>query len=231
MDQNFTYELAEALMNKNELVDFRSQAVQFRELMMMYACAIKEVQTKIEVLSEEFKVKSQRNPIATIKSRIKEPMSIFEKAKRKEYPLTFESIRQNMYDIAGIRVVCPFIEDIYAVAEMLTNQDDIKMVQIKDYIQHPKENGYRSLHIVVEIPIFLSDRKENMKVEVQIRTIAMDFWASLEHQIHYKKYNENEDESIVRELKECADTIFATDTKMEQIRRKLDYVEDVKHTI
>ncbi len=230
MDQTFSYEVAESLTRQND-TEFRTQAEQFRELMMMYSCAIKEVRTKIEVLSEEFQVKSQRNPIGTIKSRIKQPMSIFEKANRKGFDLTFESIRENMNDIAGIRVICPFIEDIYAVAEMLTNQDDIKMVQIKDYIQHPKENGYRSLHIVVEVPIFLSDRKEHMKVEVQIRTIAMDFWASLEHQIHYKKYVGDEDEKIVRELKECADTIYETDKKMESIRRKLDYVEEVNHII
>lgn len=230
MDQIFSYEVAESLARQNGS-EFRSQAEQFRELMMMYSCAIKEVRTKIEVLSEEFQVKSQRNPIGTIKSRIKQPMSIFEKANRKGYELTFESIKKNMNDIAGIRVICPFIEDIYAVAEMLTNQDDIRMVQIKDYIQHPKENGYRSLHIVVEVPIFLSDRKEHMKVEVQIRTIAMDFWASLEHQIHYKKYTGDEDERIVRELKECADTIYETDKKMESIRRKLDYVEDLSHII
>ncbi|MDD6573271.1 MAG: GTP pyrophosphokinase family protein [Thermoflexaceae bacterium] len=230
MDQIFSYEVADALTRQNGS-EFRSQAEQFRELMMMYSCAIKEVRTKIEVLSEEFQVKSQRNPIGTIKSRIKQPMSIFEKAKRKGYELTFESIKENMNDIAGIRVICPFIEDIYAVAEMLTNQDDIRMIQVKDYIQHPKDNGYRSLHIVVEVPIFLSDRKEYMKVEVQIRTIAMDFWASLEHQIHYKKYTDNEDEAIVKELKECADTIYETDKKMESIRRKLDYVEDINHII
>lgn len=230
MDQVFSYEVAESLTRQNGS-EFRSQAEQFRELMMMYSCAIKEVRTKIEVLSEEFQVKSQRNPIGTIKSRIKQPMSIFEKARRKGYDLTFESIKENMNDIAGIRVICPFIEDIYAVAEMLTNQDDIRMIQVKDYIQHPKDNGYRSLHIVVEVPIFLSDRKEYMKVEVQIRTIAMDFWASLEHQIHYKKYTDNEDVRIVRELKECADTIYATDKKMEAIRRKLDYVEDINHVI
>lgn len=230
MDQILSYELAESLARDN-VTEFKSQADKFRELMMMYTCAIKEVRTKIEVLSEEFQVKSQRNPIGTIKSRIKRPMSIFEKAQRKGYALTFESIRENMNDIAGIRVICPFIEDIYAVAEMLTNQDDIRMIQIKDYIQHPKDNGYRSLHIVVEVPIFLSDRKEYMKVEVQIRTIAMDFWASLEHQIHYKKTKGKDDMNIVKELKECADTIYQTDVKMENIRNRLDYVEDYNHVI
>ncbi len=230
MDQIFSYEVADSLSRQRDS-EFISQAIQFRELMMMYTCAIKEVSTKLEVLNEEFKVKSQRNPISSIKSRIKEPMSIFEKANRKGYELTFESIRENMNDIAGIRVICPFLEDIYSVAEMLTNQDDIRMVQIKDYIQHPKDNGYRSLHIVVEVPIFLSDRKEYMKVEVQIRTIAMDFWASLEHQIHYKKSIGENDTRIVQELKECADTIFQTDTKMETIRKKLNYVEEIKHVI
>lgn len=227
MDQIFSYEVAQSLSKDNTSVaDFKSQAEQFRDLMMMYTCAIKEIRTKIEVLSEEFQVRAQRNPIYTIKARIKKPMSIFEKARRKGFDLTFESIKENMNDIAGIRVICPFIEDIYAVAEMLTNQDDIKMIQIKDYIQHPKDNGYRSLHIVVEVPIFLSDRKAYMRVEVQIRTIAMDFWASLEHQMHYKKQQGVDDEEIVGELKSCADTIYATDVKMEHIRRRIDYVDD-----
>ncbi len=230
MEQILSYELADSMM-RHDGGEFKLQAAQFKELMMMYRCAIKEVRTKIEVLSEEFQVNSQRNPIGTIKSRIKEPMSIFEKCQRKHLGLSFESIKENMNDIAGIRVICPFIEDIYVVAEMLTNQDDIKMLQIKDYIQHPKPNGYRSLHIVVEVPIFLSDRKEYIKVEVQIRTIAMDFWASLEHQIHYKKCITDEDELIVAELKECADTIFSTDKKMESIRRRLDNLNDIQHVI
>lgn len=230
MDQMLSYELANSLM-KHEVSEYKVQAAQFKEMMMMYRCAIKEIRTKIEVLSEEFQVNSQRNPIGTIKSRIKEPMSIFEKAERKHLGLSFESIMENMNDIAGIRVICPFIEDIYAVAEMLTNQDDIRMLKIKDYIQHPKDNGYRSLHIVVEVPIFLSDRKEYVKVEVQIRTIAMDFWASLEHQIHYKKCKTDEDERIVAELKECADTIYDTDKKMENIRRKLDNFNERQHII
>lgn len=230
MDQVFTYEFAESLM-KQEVGSFQLQATKFRELMMMYSCAIKEIRTKIEVLSEEFTVKSQRNPIDTIESRIKAPMSIFEKARRKGMDLTFESIKKNMNDIAGIRVICPFIEDIYAVAEMLTNQDDIEIIEVKDYIQHPKENGYRSLHLVLEVPIFLSDRKEFMKVEVQIRTIAMDFWAALEHQIHYKKNTGIDDTDIVKQLKECADTIFDTDQKMEKIRRQLDSVNEYNHVI
>lgn len=230
MDQIFSYEVADSISRQKD-GKFLSQAVQFRELMMMYTCAIKEVRTKLEILNEEFHVKSRRNPISTIKSRIKEPMSIFEKANRKGYELTFESIRENMNDIAGIRVICPFLEDIYSVAEMLTNQDDIRMLQIKDYIQHPKDNGYRSLHIVVEVPIFLSDRKEYMKVEVQIRTIAMDFWASLEHQIHYKKSIGDNETRIVEELKDCADTIFQTDRKMESIRKQLSYVEETEHVI
>lgn len=230
MDQIFTYEFAESLMKQND-GGFQAQALKFRELMMMYNCAIKEIRTKIEVLSEEFKVKSQRNPIDTIESRIKAPMSIFEKARRKGMELTFESIMDNMHDIAGIRVICPFIEDIYAVAEMLTNQDDIRIIEVKDYIQHPKDNGYRSLHLVLEVPIFLSDRKALMKVEVQIRTIAMDFWAALEHQIHYKKTVGSDEEEIVQQLKECAETIYQTDKKMESIRRRLDTVEEYKHII
>lgn len=208
-----------------------NQMMNFREIIMMYECAIREIRTKLEVLNAEFVAKGKRNPIETIKSRVKSPKSIYEKAIGRGLEINAESITKNMHDIAGVRVICPFIEDIYRVAEMLTNQDDIKMITIKDYIQHPKDNGYRSLHIVVEVPIFLSEKKEYMKVEVQIRTIAMDFWAALEHQIHYKKSTADEDLSIERELKECADTIYETDKKMEDIRHKLDYVEESSHVI
>lgn len=227
-----TYDFAKMLMNSKDFSEFDESAMQFQEIMMMYNCAIREVRTKLEVLNDEFQVNRRRNPIDTIKSRVKKPVSIFEKAKRKGFDMSISSIMKNMDDIAGIRVICPFIEDIYVVAEMLTNQDDLKILSIDDYIQHPKENGYRSLHIVVEIPIFLSNRKVPMKVEIQLRTIAMDFWAALEHQIHYKKTNGMwQDESIVQELKDCAETIYATDKRMEAIRLKIEELNNTERRI
>lgn len=201
--------------------EIRELMYQFREIMMMYDCAIREVRTKAEVLNEEFQVKGNRNPISTIKSRVKDPMSIFDKLKRKNLPMSISSILDHIHDVAGVRIICPFIEDIYAVADMLTAQDDIIVLERKDYIQNPKSNGYRSLHLVIEVPVFLSDRKQPMKAEVQIRTIAMDFWASLEHQIHYKQFDGTELE-IIEELKECADVIFDTDMRMQNIQKQLE---------
>ena len=192
----------------------------FQEIMMMYRCAIKEVQTKLENLNDELSTKRQRNPINTIKSRIKTPQSIYEKIQRKGMEMNMDTLLNDMHDIAGIRVVCSFIDDIYAIANMLTLQDDITLIKIKDYIKEPKDNGYRSLHLVVEIPVFLSDRKQMMKVEVQIRTIAMDFWASLEHQIHYKKMD-SAPITIIEDLKKCADNIYETDIEMQGIRKRL----------
>ncbi len=151
---------------------FLDQAVQYQELMMMYDCAIKEVRTKLEVLNSEFSVRYQRNPIEFISSRIKKPVSIVRKMRQRGLPLTFSSLEQNLNDVAGIRVICSFIDDIYAVADMLIRQDDVTLLEKKDYIKSPKENGYRSLHLIVEIPVFFSDHKRDMKVEVQIRTIS-----------------------------------------------------------
>ena len=166
----------------------------FMDLMMEYQCALMEVETKLNVLNEEFAAKYQRNPFESIKSRIKEPLSIINKMKRKGFD---------------------------AIASMLTGQDDIILVDVKDYIKNPKPNGYRSLHLILDIPIFLSSGKKHMKVEVQFRTIAMDFWASLEHKVKYKKDVEHSEE-IVAELKECADVIFAMDCRMQEIRNKIE---------
>ena len=192
----------------------------YGEVMMMYDCAMLEVKTKLEVLNNEFQIRSKRNPIEFIKCRIKSQESIMEKLKRKGFEYTLESIMENINDIAGIRVICSFIDDIYAIAEMLEKQDDIIVIDKEDYISSPKPNGYRSLHMDVEIPVFFSDKKQKMRVEVQIRTIAMDFWASLEHQIYYKK-GLHAPESIIRELKECAETISVTDFRMQDIRKEL----------
>lgn len=198
-----------------------SQARQFQQVMMMYTCAIREVKTKLEVLNDELSVRNQRNPIEMIKSRVKKPMSIVEKLQRKGLPISLEAMVDNLDDVAGIRVICSFVDDIYDVADMLVRQDDIKVIAVKDYIKHPKENGYRSYHMIIEIPVFFSDRKKPMRVEVQIRTIAMDFWASLDHQLKYKKEVINEEE-ISEELRQCAEVIAQTDQKMYEIRQKIE---------
>lgn len=199
---------------------FTDHPRQYYELMMMYSCAIREIQTKLEILNDELSIRYQRNPISFIKTRTKSPDSILKKLLAKKCEISLTSIQENLSDVAGIRVICPFIDDIYEIARMLTNQDDITTIKTKDYIQNPKPNGYRSLHLIVEVPVFLSDRKQYMKVEVQIRTIAMDFWASLDHQLRYKKNLTNAD-IISAELKECADTISATDQKMQNIKYQI----------
>ena len=192
----------------------------FKEFMMMYNCAIREVRTKFEVLNDDFSIAYQRNPIEMIKSRIKNPQSIIEKLERKNFPLTMESILNNLNDVAGVRIICSFIDDIYDVARMFANQDDITVIEIKDYIKNPKPNGYRSYHMIVEVPVFFANRKQNMRVEVQLRTIAMDFWASLEHKMKYKKHIADV-ELLEAELKECAEIIAKTDEKMQNINKRI----------
>lgn len=193
----------------------------FNQLMMKYRSAIREVSTKLEILSDELSLFGKRNPIESIQSRIKAPLSIAEKLKRKNLDVSVDNIQANLNDVAGIRVICPFIEDIYNVAKMLLTQDDIKIIALKDYIKNPKVNGYRSYHIILEIPVFFSQKKEMIRVEVQIRTVAMDFWASLEHQIKYKK-DVKEQKLLSEELRCCAEIIAATDEKMQSIKKRLD---------
>lgn len=202
---------------------FAEYAHQFEELMMIYKCAIQEVTTKLEVLSHEMSVRYKRNPIETIKYRIKKPQSIAEKLIRNDIPVTLNSISEHLNDVAGVRVICSFIDDIYTVANMLTKQDDINLLAVKDYIKNPKKNGYRSYHMIIEIPVFFSDKKQPVKVEVQIRTIAMDFWASLEHHVKYKKDIKDADE-IAMQLKSCADVIADTDARMQEIGRHIELV-------
>ncbi len=199
---------------------FVGETEDFEKMMMMYSCAIKEVKTKLQVLNDELSMSRKRNPIEFIKTRIKQPDSIATKLKKKGLPLTVETVRGNLNDVAGVRVICAFIDDIYQVADMLTAQDDVKLIKTKDYIKNPKMNGYRSLHLIVEVPVFFSDHKEQIRVEVQIRTIAMDFWASLEHQVKYKK-NVKDAENIVYELRACADVINRTDFHMQSIRDRI----------
>jgi putative GTP pyrophosphokinase len=194
---------------------------QLKQVLMMYSCAIREVKTKLEVLNDELSIKNSRNPIEFITSRVKQPLSIVQKLHRKGFEVSLASVQENLNDVAGIRVICSFVDDIYAVEEMLTKQDDVTLIEVKDYIKNPKPNGYRSLHLIIEIPVFFSDSKTNLRVEVQIRTIAMDFWASLEHELKYKKEIPDVEE-IQGMLKECADTISDTDRKMMEIRDMIE---------
>ena len=199
---------------------FAGQLREFQELMMMYNCAIREVRTKLDVLNDEMAVCSPHNPIEMIKSRVKKPRSIVEKLQRRGYPISVDSVLDNLHDVAGVRVICSFIDDIYKIAAILGAQDDVTVLEIKDYIKNPKPNGYRSYHMIVEIPVFFSDRKQPMKVEVQIRTIAMDFWASLEHQMKYKK-DVPGSEDLVNRLSQIADRINQMDMEMQEIREEI----------
>ena len=196
--------LPDVKLQKNEIKTLmQNYALPYRELMSYYRCAMMEVETKFNVLNEELSLQYDRNPIETIKTRLKSPESILEKLHRKNHPVTVDSIEQNLNDIAGVRVICAFPSDIYQLEEAFLKQDDIRLVERKDYIANPKSNGYRSLHLIVEIPIFLHDHKRLMRVEVQFRTISMDWWASLEHRIRYKK-GLQESDHVDQELFECA---------------------------
>ena len=196
------------------------EAEPFNRLMMEYRFAIMEIETRLKVLNEEFSREYKRNPFESIKSRLKSPESIYEKLERKGYPITVENIREHLTDVAGLRVICSFPDDIYRLADLLVKQDDFILLRKKDYISNPKDNGYRSLHLILSVPIFLSNEKKYMKAEVQFRTIAMDFWASLEHKLKYKKDVENTEE-IERKLRACADSIEALDYQMQDIRDKI----------
>ncbi len=200
--------------------------VDYREMSMRYSCAIKEVRTKFDVLNAEFNVRYQRNPIASITSRLKSSSSIMDKLARKGLDFTVENVEKNLYDVAGIRVICSYVDDIYILAQALAKQDDITVIKEKDYIKNPKSNGYRSYHMIVSVPVFFSDRKKEIFVEVQIRTIAMDFWASLEHQLEYKQEIPNQQE-IVDQLTACAEQIASIDRQMNQVRQQIELTEDI----
>lgn len=216
--------ISSSLMEHMKMVMLQSQA--FREMMMMYSCAIREVRTKAEVLNDEMNVRYHRNPISRISSRVKKPDSIANKLYNKGLPFTVEAVMTNLSDVAGVRIICEFVDDIYTIAAMLAMQDDLKLIKIKDYIKNPKPNGYRSYHMIVEIPVFFSKGKTPMRVEIQIRTVAMDFWASLDHELKYKKDIEPKDEAVIaEELLSCAERIAETDLIMQQIRMKLDGVQ------
>lgn len=190
-------------------------------MQIIYRAAIKEVTTRLEILNEEFQHNHEHNPIHTIKNRIKNPKSIVEKLGRRGWALDVDTAREKLTDIAGVRIICPYIEDIYTIKTMLLAQDDINVLIIRDYIAEPKPNGYRSLHLIVEVPVYFSSHKQYVKVEIQIRTIAMDFWASLEHQLRYKSEDNHVSTKVIAELKECADTIASTDQKMQDIHNQI----------
>ena len=182
---NSAQEVTQADVEK--ILKMRDQIEDFRILMMKYDCALSEVRTKLDVLNKELALRNKRNPFESIRMRIKTPVSIYNKLQSKGIEFSTENIRENLSDVAGVRVICSFVDDIYMLADCLAKQDDIKVIQKKDYISSPKKSGYRSLHLIVEVPIFLTQEKEYMRVECQFRTIAMDFWATLEHKMKYKK--------------------------------------------
>lgn len=209
------------MMYENNLIEqIQEESMKLQQLMSYYKCAIMEIETKFKVLDEEYSLQHDRNPINSIKGRLKKIPSIMEKMERKGYEVSVESIEKNLDDIAGIRVVCSFEEDVYTLAEALLRQDDITLIEEKDYIKNPKPSGYRSLHLIVSVPIFLDDEKRIMKVEIQLRTIAMDCWASLEHQLRYKK-NYKSSEEIEEELIECAKLSFDLDERMDKLRESI----------
>lgn len=204
--------------------EIRPRVREFRRLMMTYKFGIDEVMTKITVLRDEFRHIHDYNPIEHLGSRLKSIDSIFAKAQRKGIPLTPEGVQENMFDVAGVRVTCSFVSDIYRVRDMLVCQRDLTVLEERDYIAHPKGNGYKSLHLIVKVPVFLSDRVEDVVVEIQLRTIAMDFWASLEHKIYYK-YQRDVPQHLTDALKLAADVAATLDTTMERIHdevRELD---------
>ena len=202
------------------VVDNENQVDSWQEVTLVYSAALKQINTKLEILNDEFQHVHRYNPIEHIKSRMKTSESIVKKLKRYGYESTIENMVKYINDIAGIRVICSFTSDIYRIADMIGNQNDIKVISVKDYIKHPKASGYKSYHMLVTVPVFLSDRIVEVKVEIQIRTVAMDFWASLEHKIYYK-YDGHAPEYIRSELRECAEMISYLDSKMLAINEEI----------
>lgn len=224
MEQKIKAKKAVRLMQEidSETIEWMQEKMKdFDLLMAYYRCALMEIETKFKVLNEEFSLEHDRNPISSIKTRLKSFESITEKVERKELPFDVDSVEKYVNDVAGIRVICTFPEDVYLLADALLKQDDIMLIRRKDYIAQPKENGYRSLHLIVAVPIYLAHEKRLMKVEIQLRTLAMDFWASLEHQLRYKKDLEFTQE-MADELKLCAEQSAILDKRMEALRKKVN---------
>lgn len=204
-----------------QTVDYLDMDRQYRQLMFLHEAAIEQVTAKLNILKGEFQFSNDRNPISGISSRIKSKESIIFKMQKKGLPMTASALLNNVHDIAGVRVVCPFIEDVYYVARMLVKQQDIDVLEVKDYIRQPKENGYRSLHLIITVQVYFAETSRKIPVEIQIRTIAMDFWASTEHQLRYKKDNEFTEEAQ-RKLKHCADLMAQADEQMQEIAGEFD---------
>ena len=207
-------------MAKIELPDVKDIFLEYRKMQLLYQSALKEIGTKLEILNDEFKFVHKYNPIEHIESRMKSEESIVRKLMKKGQDITVENIERYIDDVAGIRVICSFTPDIYRIVDMISNQDDIEVVKTKDYMGNPKPSGYRSYHMIVKVPIFLSDTVVPTRVEIQIRTVAMDFWASLEHKIYYK-YDGHAPEYIRSELRECAEMISYLDSKMLAINEEI----------
>ena len=218
------HEIAEADMSETEFLQtVENNMIPLKEFFTYYKCAIMEIETKFRVLNEQFSINGESNPIEFIQSRIKSYGSIFRKMIERNIPRTLEDIGKNVSDIAGIRVVCSFVQDIYRLADCFLSQDDIFLIEKKDYIKSPKPNGYRSLHLIVEVPIFLENEKRLVKAEVQLRTIAMDFWASLEHKLRYKKdLPQNKLDMLTDDLKKCADQSAEWDIRMQDIKNIIE---------
>ncbi|MGN0297669.1 MAG: GTP pyrophosphokinase family protein [Lachnospiraceae bacterium] len=211
-------------LSVQDVIDFiRSNAESWKEMQTYYYCAMMEIETKFKVLNQEFSLQYDRNPIETIKTRLKSPESLAGKLARKKLRLNIQTVEDCIFDMAGVRVICSFLEDVYTIADSFLKQDDIKLIEKKDYIQYPKPSGYRGLHLVVEVPIFLHREKRMMKVEVQLRTIAMDFWASLDHKLRYKKSLSPElVETLEDELEKCAEVTAMLDVRMQNIRSRIE---------
>lgn len=213
---------AEKVLNKEFVENLREQFTRFG---LVYKFALEEISTKVNILKDEFRLIHDYNPIEHVNTRIKSAESLIKKIQKKNIPFSLEAIKENIRDIAGIRIICSFVSDIYRISEMIQAQSDIEVVEVKDYIKNPKPNGYQSLHIVMKIPVFMSDRVERVFVEMQIRTIAMDFWASLEHKIYYK-YNKQIPKHLTKQLKEAADTVAELDRKMEDINNEINILKE-----
>lgn len=206
-----------------DLPKFYNEAEEWSNALLLYDAALKEINTKLEILNNEFKLANQYNPIEHITSRLKSPQSIAKKLRHNNLELTVENIVKYVNDVAGVRIICSFTSDIYRIADLISRQSDIKVLKVKDYIMRPKDNGYTSYHMIVAIPVYLTDRTVETKVEIQIRTIAMDFWASLEHKIYYK-FEGNAPENIRKELKECSEIVAYLDQKMLSLNEEIQSI-------
>jgi len=205
--------------------DRNSEVDSWQEVTLLYNAALRQVQTKLEILNDEFQHVHRYNPIEHIKARIKTPTSIVKKLKKNGYESTIENMVKYVNDIAGVRVICSFTSDIYRIAEMIADQQDIKVISVKDYITYPKPSGYKSFHMLITVPVYLSDRRQDTKVEIQIRTVAMDFWATLEHKIHYK-FEGHAPADIKNELVECAKMVADLDARMLSLNERVAALSD-----